>query len=243
VLIDSDAVITVSDGLRDAVLQLGASEERVHTIYQGIDTQLFAPGDQAAARKRLGLTEEVAIMVWVGRMVPVKGLEVLIAACADLQRRRRRFRLCLIGDGPERQTVATLARSHNLSNSIRFVGPLGPSSLPDWYRAADVAVLSSWSEGLPNVLRESLACGTPFVATDVGSIREIAFPGCAELTPPGDSRAIAHAVERVLDGPHRTAAQHYQPRTWSECALEVAELFAHCSTASDAGRRAEAICV
>jgi glycosyltransferase involved in cell wall biosynthesis len=105
-----------------------------------------------------------------------------------------------------------------------------------------MTVLSSQSEGLPNVLRESLACGTPFVSTDVGSIREIAAPGCAELTTPGDWQAFADAIEKVLDGPHRSAAQDYEPRTWSECALEVAALFAR-PEGQAAGRRAEAISV
>jgi glycosyltransferase involved in cell wall biosynthesis len=244
VLTESDAVITVSDGLRDAVLQLGAADERVHTIYQGIDTDLFSPGDRSEARRRLELPHDRNVLVWVGRMAPVKGLEVLIAACAELKRRERSFLLCLIGDGSERQGLESQVRLLNLSDSVRCIGSLSPSSLADWYRAADVTVLSSWSEGLPNVLRESLACGTPFVATDVGSIREIAAPEYSEMAPAGDARALAESVERVLDGSHCAAARHYQPRRWSECAADVAELFAGSATKSqrNAHRIQEAVC-
>lgn len=228
VLTESDAVVTVSDGLREAVVQLGTPAERVHTIYQGIDTDLFAPGDQSEARRRLGLPEEEAVLVWVGRMVPVKGLEILVEACAELQRRGRRFVLNLIGEGPERAALESLVRSRHLSDSIRCLGPIRPAELPDWYRAADVTVLSSWSEGLPNVLRESLACGTPFVATDVGSIREIASPEYSVLVAPGDAPGFAEAVEKVLEGSQRRAARRYKTRTWAECAAEVVKLFAHC---------------
>ncbi len=92
------------------------------------------------------------------------------------------------------------------------MGPVSHDQLADWYRAADLTVLCSESEGLPNVLRESVACGTPFVSTEVGSIKEIADPDYSELVPKHDAAALARGIETVLSGPHRAAAQNYQPR-------------------------------
>ncbi len=245
VLEESDAVITVSDGLRDAVTELGVDPGRVHTVYQGIDTDLFTPGDRAAARRSLNLSEDVPAFLWVGRMVDVKGLDILLGACFELQRRRRDFRLYLIGDGPLRKQMDAEIHERNLSQQVHCIGPLPPAQLADWYRAADATVLSSWSEGLPNVLRESLACGAPFVATDVGSIREIADPKLCVLCPPGDPHSFAGAVETLLDGEYRTAAARYQPRSWRDCADEITSLLESCAGQIPRGLQAtslEAVC-
>jgi glycosyltransferase involved in cell wall biosynthesis len=101
-------------------------------------------------------------------------------------------------------------------------------ALPDWYRAADVTVLSSWSEGLPNVLRESLACGTPFVSTDVGSVREIAVAGWSRLADAGDPVGLADAIGTMLSGNVRTVAETYRARTWEECARQTASVLQNC---------------
>lgn len=241
VLTESDAILTVSDGLRDAVIELGVDPVRVHTVYQGINTELFTPGDQHAVRRRLQVPLDRPLLVWVGRMVDVKGLDVLVDACSELQRRGRDIDLYLIGDGPLRRTVAAQIQSRGLSHSVHCIGPLPPASVADWYRAADATVLSSWSEGLPNVLRESLACGTPFVATDVGSIGEIASPDIARLCPPGDPRSLAAAIETLLDGDYRTAAARYQPRTWRDCAEEVTSILTSSAGHSQSGQRATSL--
>jgi glycosyltransferase involved in cell wall biosynthesis/peptidoglycan/xylan/chitin deacetylase (PgdA/CDA1 family) len=201
VLRDADAVLAVSRDLRSKIIDLGASPEKVHTWSQGVDTDRFRPGDRAEARRRLGIPAEGKVLLWVGRMHPVKALDVLLAACARLRDRGAGFRLYLVGDGPLRNSLEADSRSRGLSEVVRFVGSQLHTQLPDWYRAADVTVLPSWSEGLPNVLRESLASGTPFVASNVGGIPEIAqgAPDC--LVPPGDPDALAGALARALDRP------------------------------------------
>src|SRR5208283_3138551 len=96
------------------------------------------------------------------------------------------FRLCLVGDGSVRHSIRRQARGYHLGKQITFAGQVTPKALGDWYRAADITVLSSRSEGLPNVLRESHACGTPFVAADVGGVAELAEP-CDVLVAPENS--------------------------------------------------------
>jgi teichuronic acid biosynthesis glycosyltransferase TuaC len=225
VLCESDAVITVSDGLREAVIAQGVEPGHLYTIYQGIDADHYHPGDRNAARQRLGLSADRALLLWVGRMVEVKRLDVLIAACANLQETGVDFELCLAGDGPLKPVVEQMVRQSGLSEQVRFLGSVRHEQLPDWYRAADATVLSSRSEGLPNVLRESLACGTPFASTNVGSIVEIADPAWSRLAPANNAAALAEAIAAVLHPECRTAATKYRARTWSACAADVVRLF------------------
>ena len=226
VLSESATVITVSDGLRQACLELGIPAQRVRTIRQGIDPQVFYPGDQAEARARLGLSVPVGetLAVWVGRMVGLKRVDVLILACRMLKERGQRVRVCLLGDGPCRAAWEQLAASAGITDQIQFVGPVGHDRLADWYRAADLTVLCSESEGLPNVLRESVACGTPFVSTDIGSIREIAEPQFAELVPVADVEALARGIATVISGNHSPAAKQFVARSWSETARDTISL-------------------
>ncbi|MCA9076403.1 MAG: glycosyltransferase [Planctomycetaceae bacterium] len=242
VLNESDAVITVSDGLRNKVIELGIDAASVHTITQGINTELFHANGRKESRIRVAdeytsLASDRPVLLWVGRMVEVKRLDVLIETAALLQARGRDFTLALVGDGPERSKVEALASERRLQDRVLFTGAVAPDSLGVWYRAANVTVLSSESEGLPNVLRESLACGTPFVSTRVGSIAEIADERYSVLVLPQSPDALAEGIEDVLDGAHRQNAMEYQPRTWSEMADDVVRLFRECG-ATDASSEA-----
>ncbi len=117
---------------------------------------------------------------------------------ALLRARGIEYRLYLVGEGPLDGDLRTQAEAHGLADHVTFVGPRLHDELPDWYHAADLTVLPSRSEGLPNVLRESLACGTPFVASDVGGITEIADPSCSLLVAPEDHESLADAIARAL---------------------------------------------
>lgn len=225
-LLQSDTVITVSDGLRDSVIELGTSPERVQTIYQGIDSNVFHQNEsRVTAKQKLGLNEEVKHLVWVGRIVPVKALDVLIDATKRLKESFPKFVLHLIGDGPERSRLEQRVQTESLAEHVSFEGAIGHDQIADWYRAADVTVMSSDSEGLPNVLRESLACGTPFVSTDVGSIKEIADEKYSILVPKQDSNSLAEAIGRSFAAIFAQHASDFQPRTWKETARETIDLF------------------
>jgi len=234
VLRASDSVVAVSSDLRDKILSMGISSEKVHVWSRGIESFHFTSGSSAVARNRLGIPASVPVLIWVGRMVPVKGLDVLLRACLLLRSRDIDYRLYLIGDGPLRRELTAQTVTGGLSERVTFVGPKLHDELPDWYRAADLTVLPSRSEGLPNVLRESLACGTPFVASHVGGISEIGDNSCRILVPPEDPQALAEAIQGGLCRWASAERPVISPRfmTWSESAESLLRILKPLTSAS-----------
>lgn len=232
ILQETPAVITVSAGLSQKCLELGCTPQQVRTIYQGIETDKFYPGDQLAARRSLNLPEAAELLLWVGRMVPVKGLELLVNAFARIRQSRPEAELILLGSGPSQPDVERQVRRLGLQEAVRFVGAIGHDQLPNWYRAADLTVLSSFSEGLPNVLRESLACGTPFVSTAVGSLQELADPLFSTLVTSRNPDDFAAAILKTLQPEFRRAAAAYRAVSWEQSAREVLEMLSGSGSAS-----------
>jgi glycosyltransferase involved in cell wall biosynthesis len=190
----ADGILAVSQNLAARAIEMGADPDRVRVIYDGVDTTLFRPGSARGARARLGLTSDEPIVLFVGSLVPVKSVGTLIEACLLLKRRGLRFRCLLIGDGPLRVRLGRQVARDGLEDCVEFVGARPHDQLGDWYRAANVFVLPSLSEGVPCVLLEAIACGIPFVASGVGGIPEIAHLGKGRLVPPGDVTELADAL-------------------------------------------------
>ncbi len=140
---------------------------------------------------RLGLPQQGTILLFVGNLVRVKGLDVLLEACSALARRAVNFKCYLVGPGPLRSELEVQITKLGLEGRVELLGDQPNGELPEWFRAADLFVLPSRSEGLPTVLLESLACGTPFVASCVGGIPELANLGPCKLVRPGDSEQLA----------------------------------------------------
>lgn len=215
VLSAADAVVAVSRHLRTKVLALGVAPEKVHVVYRGVDRALFSPGDQHAARRRLAIPADTNMILWVGRMVPVKGLDILLDACKLLQKQSLRTRVYLVGDGPLHKALVARSRTLGLQDVVSFAGAVPQDELPSWYRAADLTVLPSRSEGVPNVLLESLACGTPFVATGVGGVPEICGEDRDQLVAVADPEALAKAMQRALAKKvHPSNTTAFEPASW-----------------------------
>jgi teichuronic acid biosynthesis glycosyltransferase TuaC len=227
VLADVDAIIAVSETLRDRIQELGVDRGLIHVIPPAVEHETFRPGDRFQARIRLGLPATSPVLLWVGRMAPVKSVATLIDAVAALRRTRPAVRLCLVGDGPLRQQLESQAIRSGLGEHTRFAGFVAPANLPDWYRAADVTVLPSVSEGAPNVLLESIACGTPFVASDVGDVRAIATVGLDVLVPPLNVESLTSALDQVLRQRQRGPRPNGLPRSWADCAQVIAGVLRH----------------
>jgi glycosyltransferase involved in cell wall biosynthesis len=199
----------------------------VRVIIDGVERSVFSPGCQAEARQRLGLAPGVRRLLFVGNLAAVKGIDVLLAACRQLNAEIGPWHLHVIGDGPLRQALVRQAQSLGLAASVTFHGSVPHGDLPDWYRAADLFVLASRSEGVPNVLLESMACGLPFVASRVGGIPEIAPLGCCRLAPPDDPLALAEAIAAQLVEPRRASPG---PRDRREAVAEIADFLLACAS-------------
>jgi glycosyltransferase involved in cell wall biosynthesis len=207
VLHAAQRILVVSEDLgRVAVRDYGADPARIRAIPNGCDAAIFHPQPREAARAALGLDAEAELVVYVGRLVPEKGLRELLDAAAMLAPQRPRLRLALIGDGPMRAELeGRLAVDPSLR--VALPGALGPQEVARWMAAADLVTLPSYSEGHPNVLVEALACGRPVVATPVGGIPEVVDADCGVLVPARDAAALAAGLGDALD------------RGWDESAL------------------------
>lgn len=218
----ADGVVAVSRDLANKVEALGVVADRIRVVYDGVDPSLFAPGSKDQARARLGLDASgPPVVLFVGNLVPVKAVDVLLAAAELLQKAGTPIRLVLVGAGPLRAPLEKQAASAGLA--VQFVGSVPQTDLPDWYRAADLFVLPSHSEGVPNVLLEASACGTPWVASRVGGIPEIAHLGCSTLVPPNSPPELAAAIGASLKAGHVPAVP---PRLRTDAVAELAAFLA-----------------
>lgn len=218
----ADLVVAVSQDLARNVAALGVHPDRIHVIYNGVDADRFRPGPRQAARARVGLTGDVPNLLFVGALVPVKGLDYLLPALAQLANDGFQFRCHFVGSGPLRPELEQHASTLGLADVVRFHGPRPHDELPDWYRAADLFVLPSRSEGVPGVLMEAMACGTRFVASRVGGVPEVADLGEGRLVAPGDVAALAAAVRDVLTRPGAAASARRGSPTYDQSAERLA---------------------
>lgn len=198
-------VVAVSRALADEVAALGVTRERIAIVMNGVDRELFRPGDRATARAELGLPADAEIALHVGNLKEAKGVLDLAAAFDAVAARRPAAHLVVVGGGECRTALETVAA--RLPGRMHVVGPQPLARVPTYMAACDVLVLASWAEGTPNVVLEALASGRRVVATSVGGIPDlVGDPALGELAPPRDPPAFAAAVERALATPYDPAA-------------------------------------
>jgi teichuronic acid biosynthesis glycosyltransferase TuaC len=193
---EADAVITVSAGLRDALIALGAPATNITVLRNGVDLQAFHPLERAAARASFGLTGKT--LVSVGALIPRKGHDRTISALAHLPG----WTLLIAGAGPEHDALQALAERLGVADRTQLLGPLPHGELAKLYSAAELSVLSSSREGWANVLLESMACGTPVIASPI--------PGNPEVvqTPAAGIIATAHTPEAIARAVQEWESQH-----------------------------------
>lgn len=203
VLSDAHRLVVVSKALAAKAIDLGMASEKIDIVYRGVDQDCFQPRCREEARRACGLARDAIIVIWSGRLEPVKNPALLLRA-ADCWRNKwgGRLRVLIAGDGSMRKELTTLRSRLGLDQCVRLEGNLSQQELALRYNAADAMVLTSHSEGIPNVLLESIACGLPFVATAVGGVAEIATPGVDRLVPDdGDADKLADAVIHQVESP------------------------------------------
>jgi len=219
------AVITVSQDLADVLREDGLPAHKLFVVPRGIDSTVFHPGDRHAARKLLGLPLDRPVLIGVGRLVEVKDWPTWLQACVELRRRGVSPACYVLGSGPLEEALRRQIEALGLTETVELRGPQTQAELALWYRAADLTVLSSQSEGVPNVLLETQATGGSFVATDVGGISEIADPVYDRLVAPGQPAALAQAIfDRLRHAPPEGYARRFEPASSLTTARRLAEI-------------------
>jgi glycosyltransferase involved in cell wall biosynthesis len=216
------ALITVSRALKDDLVELGISPERITVLRNGVDLQLFRPGDRPLIRRELGLQRPTLLSV--GHLIPRKGHELVIRALSLVPA----LDLIIIGSGSERAALAALAKELGISARVRFVTPLPQVELARYYSAADALVLASNREGWANVLLEAMACGTPVIATDVGGASEIVTsPEAGTLVRERTLEALARGIDYLFSNyPDRAdTRRHAEQFSWAATTKGQIDLF------------------
>ena len=192
-------ILVVSEDLgRVAARDYDADPARIRAIPNGCDATIFHPRDRNEARAALGIDADAELVVYVGRLVPEKGLRELLDAMATLAPQRPKLQLALVGEGPMRAELdAKVAADSTLR--VHLPGAQGPHEVARWMAASDLVTLPSYSEGHPNVLVEALACGRPVVATPVGGIPEVVDADCGLLVAARDPVALAAGLRDALE--------------------------------------------
>jgi teichuronic acid biosynthesis glycosyltransferase TuaC len=223
------AIVTVSGDLKTQLCSLGVPESRVTVLRNGVDLELFKPSGsgRATIRKELGI--DGPTLLSVGHLIERKGHHLVIAALQNLPN----FKLIVIGargnesgvmDNELQQQVERLG----LSNRVRFVNNVSHDVLRSYYAAADALVLATKREGMPNVMLESLACGTPVVATPVGGIPEVlTVPEAGVLMKERTAQAVATAVTHLFNHyPRREDTRRFaETLGWDETTRGQTQLF------------------
>jgi glycosyltransferase involved in cell wall biosynthesis len=217
-------VTACSDDLRQRALALGAPPDRSRTIPYGVDATRFKPDPAARDRMRAawGLAPDAQVALGVGRLVRKKGFEFLIDAAARLAPDHPRLRLVIAGSGDLRDELARRIQAAGLADRALFPGELPQDEVAASLAAADVVVVPSVRDpsgnvdGLPNVVMEALASGTPLVASPAGGIGAVVRDGeTGLLAPQGDAGALAAAIDRILRDPAGGAALGARARAWA----------------------------
>lgn len=204
------------DEAKDLINSYDADPCRVEVVHPGVDLGAFRPTSMAAARARLGLRQDAEVLVFVGRIQPLKAPDVMLRAAAELIARDPALRSRLVvavvggpsGSGLEHPTaLADLAGSLGISDVVRFVPPVRRDELVDWYAAATLVCVPSYNESFGLVAVEAQAVGTPVVAAAVGGLTTAVDDGRSGFLVDGhDPVDYARVFARVIEAPALRAA-------------------------------------
>lgn len=196
----------------------GLPPERLHVVHGGVDTELFRPRDRAAARRAVGIEEHERVVLFVGRLEPFKGPDILVRALAEM-RDASNVRLVLVGGSEEERSADWLDRiaaGLGVGARVRWQPAIPQADLPDFYASADVCAVPSFHESFGLAALEAMACGTPVVAADVGALSSLVRDGeTGRLVPGHEPRAFAAALEELLEDPERASRMGESARAWA----------------------------
>lgn len=219
----ADAFVCISRAIHDELRGIGVPESRLWDIANGVDMQRFQPAtaeQRAALRQQLGLPGG-PLVLFTGRLVHEKGIDVLLRAWPAVLRHVPDAHVALVGAGEQRPQLEALARAQGIASQVVFAG--GSDDVAPFLRAADAFVLPSYAEGLPVALLEAMACGLPCVGTAIDGTRNVIEDGTSgRLVPAGDDAALAHGLVEALTDPAAQAwGRHARQRVSRDYSLDA----------------------
>jgi len=191
----SRLLCTIGMFARSQLMKISPSSDwhKVAVTPLGVDPEVFRP-------KPFRQNPQPFEIICVGRLVPAKGQQILLAAARRLRQENRRFLLRFVGDGPDRSSLEREARAMGIADYVVFEGAVNQDRIRDLYRTADVFALASFAEGIPVVLMEAMAMQIPCVTTWITGIPELIRDGVdGLLVPPSDECGLASAIARLMD--------------------------------------------
>lgn len=228
-----DRIVAVSADIGEQLAAGGVEREKIAVIYNGVDER-FCPGHREEQRRVLDIPTGHFAVLFVGLLVPVKGVEILLEALSAW-RAEPNWICLLVGDGPLLDELNARCTELGVAHAVRFVGRRPSQEIPQWMQAADTLVLPSYSEGRPNVVLEAQACGLPVVATRVGGTPELVRDGeTGLLVDRGSVEQLRAALSLLRRDPSRRSTIGFQARrhveesgqTWARSAEALQALYA-----------------
>ncbi len=217
-------LISVSSALGEHLTALGVPRERITVLRNGVDLEVFRPLPEAGAALRRELDLAGPLLLSVGSLIERKGHHIAIEALRGLPAAT----LLIAGEGPWRARLERQAETAGVAARVRFLGPVAHADLPRYYSAADLFVLASSREGMPNVVLEALACGTPVAACNAEGVAELlADPVAGRIVPRREAESLRQTLSALLAAPpSREAVRAYARRfAWDETSAGQLALF------------------
>lgn len=230
---NSDYVTSNNRQLLLDIKKLGINND-IRPIYNGVDVSVFKPRNKKYARKKLGLNANDNVIIYVGWFIERKGVSYLLEAMPSIIKNVKNAKLLLVGEGMLENELRSIVKGLNMQNNVVFAGAKGPDEISSYLNAADVLVLPSLSEGLPNVVLEAMASSLPVVATKVSGTPEVVKDGMTGyLVPAKDSKSLADKTAKLLNDSKLTAKMgknalrfiHSEGLTWKKSAQRYVEAY------------------
>jgi glycosyltransferase involved in cell wall biosynthesis len=232
VLHGADGVVAINDHMQALFSDSGRTRDRLRLIPSGVDTDLFRPRDRTQLRLQLKLPTEAVVGLFVGSLIPRKGVDIALDAFARVN--AQRALLVVVGEGSERPALAALAHERGVTDRVRFVGASSLAEVADWMSAADIFLLPSRYEGRPNVILEAQASGLAIIASDIPGCRDLIEAGITGLlTPTDDVATLADSLSTLVGdvtlraklGRNARDAIRQRGYSWDACAEKYRQFY------------------
>ena len=187
----ASAVLSVSKALANEMVNMGIAKDKINVIYNGVDHEKFGVSNESPKKEEY--------LLFVGNLKAEKGVLELIQGFEKVSKTYPYLHLVYAGSGSMAQKIEYYAKKHNLSNRLTLLGNVKHENLPAWISHAKGLCLPSYNEGVPNVVLEAMACGTPVIATNVGGIPEVVEPYCGVIIKAKSSDEVGRGLTQLLE--------------------------------------------